>query len=106
MWGETLRHLYIAPDRPLCFHLQDLPGHLQDFGFIVGRERPIFRDQDPANIEASEFWARSVTRSMTQAFAATKGSNTSLAFMKSSPCRCLARPRNPDAGGKGDGRRD
>ncbi len=31
-----------------------MPDHVQAFGFIVGQERRIFRDQDPANIEASE----------------------------------------------------
>jgi hypothetical protein len=50
MRGETLRHLDIAPDRPLF----RTAGHLQDFGFIFDQERRIFRDQDPANIEASE----------------------------------------------------
>jgi hypothetical protein len=49
-----LYDLDIAPDQPLRFRLQDLPNHVQDFGFIVGQERRIFRDQDPANIEASE----------------------------------------------------
>jgi hypothetical protein len=49
-----LHDLDIAPDKPLRFRLQDLPDHVQDFGFIVGQERRVFRDQDPANIEASE----------------------------------------------------
>src|ERR1700730_9285795 len=49
-----LYDLDIAPDRPVCFRLQDLPDHVQDFGFIAGQERRIFRDQDPVNILASE----------------------------------------------------
>ncbi|MGI8570925.1 MAG: type IIL restriction-modification enzyme MmeI [Methylocella sp.] len=49
-----LYDLDIAPDRPVCFRLQDLPDHVQDFGFIAGQERRVFRDQDPVNILASE----------------------------------------------------
>jgi hypothetical protein len=49
-----LYDLDIAPDRPVCFRLQDLPNHVQDFGFIAGQERRVFRDQDPVNILASE----------------------------------------------------
>ena len=44
----------IDPDKPLTFKLDQLPDHVQAFGFIVGQERRIFRDQDPANIHASE----------------------------------------------------
>src|SRR3984893_11235975 len=49
-----LYDLDIAPDRPVCFRLLDLPDHVQDFGFIAGQERRVFRDQDPVNIDASE----------------------------------------------------
>jgi len=49
-----LYDLDIDPDKPLKFKLDQLPDHVQAFGFIVGQERRIFRDQDPANIEASE----------------------------------------------------
>ena len=49
-----LYDLDIDPDKPLTFRLSELPDHVQAFGFIVGQERRIFRDQDPANIEASE----------------------------------------------------
>jgi hypothetical protein len=49
-----LYDLDIAPDRPVCFRLKDLPDHVQDFGFIAGQERRVFRDQDPVNILASE----------------------------------------------------
>ena len=49
-----LYDLDIAPDRPVCFRLPDLPDHVQDFGFIAGQERRVFRDQDPVNILASE----------------------------------------------------
>ncbi|EGP06899.1 type II restriction enzyme [Bradyrhizobiaceae bacterium SG-6C] len=49
-----LYDLDIDPDKPLVFRLDQLPDHVQSFGFIVGQERRIFRDQDPANIQASE----------------------------------------------------
>ncbi len=49
-----LYDLDIDPDKALTFRLDQLPDHVQAFGFIVGQERRIFRDQDPANIEASE----------------------------------------------------
>jgi methylase of polypeptide subunit release factors len=49
-----LYDLDIAPDKPLTFRLSQFPDHVQAFGFIVGQERRIFRDQDPANIQASE----------------------------------------------------
>ncbi|MGH6839027.1 MAG: DNA methyltransferase [Methylocella sp.] len=49
-----LYDLDIAPDLSVCFRLEDLPNHVQDFGFIAGQERRVFRDQDPVNIRASE----------------------------------------------------
>jgi hypothetical protein len=49
-----LYDLDIDPDKPLIFKLDQLADHVQAFGFIVGQERRIFRDQDPANIQASE----------------------------------------------------
>ena len=42
------------PDEPLRFMLSNLPDHVQAFGFMVGQERRIFRDQDPVNVVASE----------------------------------------------------
>ncbi len=49
-----LYDLDIDPDTPIKFTLDQLPEHVQAFGFIVGQEKRIFRDQDPANIDASE----------------------------------------------------
>ena len=42
----------------VAFALADLPAHVEAFGFILGRERRTFRDQDPANIEAAELVGR------------------------------------------------
>ncbi|MYK06199.1 MAG: class I SAM-dependent DNA methyltransferase, partial [Synechococcus sp. SB0670_bin_20] len=38
----------------VAFTLADLPGHVEAFGFILGVQRRIFRDQDPVNIAAAE----------------------------------------------------
>ncbi len=40
------------------FTLADLPGHVEEFGFILGVQRRTFRDQDPVNVRASELVAR------------------------------------------------
>ncbi|MDE0242531.1 MAG: class I SAM-dependent DNA methyltransferase [bacterium] len=42
----------------VTFALEDLPAHVQAFGFILGVQRRTFRDQDPANIEAAELVGR------------------------------------------------
>jgi len=47
-----------SDEPPLAFPLADLPSHVDRFGFIVGVERRTFRDQDPANILASELMAK------------------------------------------------
>ena len=40
------------------FDLEDLPAKVESFGFILGVERRVFRDQDPANVEAAELVGR------------------------------------------------
>jgi hypothetical protein len=40
------------------FELHDLPANVESFGFILGLERRVFRDQDPANIDAAELVGR------------------------------------------------
>ena len=42
----------------IAFPLADLPAHVEAFGFILGVQRRPFRDQDPANIAASELVGR------------------------------------------------
>ena len=37
-----------------AFTLADLPHHVEKFGFILGVQKRIFKDQDPVNIQASE----------------------------------------------------
>lgn len=38
----------------VSFPLKELHSHVEAFGFILGIQRRVFRDQDPANIKASE----------------------------------------------------
>ena len=40
------------------FALVDLPSHVEAFGFILGVQRRLFRDQDPVNVEASASMGR------------------------------------------------
>ena len=40
--------------RSVAFDLAELPKYVEAFGFIVGVQRRVFRDQDPVNIEAAE----------------------------------------------------
>lgn len=42
------------PDEPIALSLRELPDRVRDFGFIVGQEKRVFRDQDPVNVRASE----------------------------------------------------
>ncbi|MCY4280553.1 MAG: N-6 DNA methylase, partial [Acidimicrobiaceae bacterium] len=42
----------------VCFALEELPLHIEAFGFILGIQRRTFRDQDPANIKAAELVGR------------------------------------------------
>ena len=37
-----------------CFPLSEFPENVDKFGFIIGVQRRSFRDQDPANVKASE----------------------------------------------------
>ena len=50
-------------DRPsngetVTLPLSDLPGHVEEFGSILGVQGRTFRDQDPVNIEAAELVGR------------------------------------------------
>ena len=42
----------------LEFSLPDLSNNIEAFGFIIGKQLRIFRDQDPANIKAAELVGR------------------------------------------------
>lgn len=52
-------NLYDLDEREeVQFHLAELPANVEAFGFIIGQQRRIFRDQDPVNIRASELVGR------------------------------------------------
>ena len=36
------------------FALEDFPKHVYEFGFMIGAQKHVFRDQDPCNIKAAE----------------------------------------------------
>ena len=55
---QTFELYDLSERRKTAFALADLPAHVEAFGFILGRERRTFRDQDPANIEAAELVGR------------------------------------------------
>jgi hypothetical protein len=40
------------------FPLADLPAHIEAFGFLLGIQKRMFKDQDPGNIQASELMGR------------------------------------------------
>ncbi len=44
--------------KPVKFKLAALPQNIESFAFILGVQKRTFRDQDPANIEASELMGR------------------------------------------------
>ena len=51
--------LYDLDEREtVSFALEDLPQHVDSFGFIIGVHRRTFRDQNPANIKAAELVGR------------------------------------------------
>ena len=52
-------NLYDLDEREeVLFHLAELPSQVEAFGFIIGQQRRLFRDQDPVNIRASELVGR------------------------------------------------
>lgn len=40
------------------FALADLPSHVEAFGFVVGIEKRVFKDQDPVNVLAAEIMGK------------------------------------------------
>lgn len=44
--------------KPVTFTLKQLPDYVEHFGFIMGVEKRVFRDQDPVNVNASELMGK------------------------------------------------
>ena len=51
---QTFRLRDLDERESVSFRLGELPDYVESFGFILGVQRRAFRDQDPANFEASE----------------------------------------------------
>lgn len=55
---QTFELYDLDENESVAFRLEDLPGQVERFGFILGVQRRSFKDQDPVNIEASELVGR------------------------------------------------
>jgi hypothetical protein len=55
---QTFELYDLEDSTELKFTLKDLPRHVEAFGFILGVQKRVFRDQDPVNIIASELMGR------------------------------------------------
>ncbi|HEY5087370.1 MAG TPA: DNA methyltransferase, partial [Gemmatimonadaceae bacterium] len=51
---QTFELMDLETGEETHFRLADLSDYVERFGFIVGVERRVFRDQDPVNIDAAE----------------------------------------------------
>ena len=51
---QTFELYDLDEDEHISFALEDLPAHVEKFGFILGVQKRSFKDQDPVNIEAAE----------------------------------------------------
>ncbi len=51
---KTWELLDLSTDQITAFTLEDLPKHIDLFGFVLGRQTRVYKDQDPVNIKASE----------------------------------------------------
>ena len=51
---QTFELYDLDEDEHVSFVLEDLPAHVEKFGFILGVQKRSFKDQDPVNIEAAE----------------------------------------------------
>lgn len=55
---KTWELLDLSTNQTTAFVLDDLPKHIDLFGFVLGRQTRIYKDQDPVNIKASELVAK------------------------------------------------
>ena len=51
---KTWELLDLSTDQITAFTLEELPKHIDLFGFVLGRQTRVYKDQDPVNIKASE----------------------------------------------------
>jgi hypothetical protein len=55
---ENFRLYDLEEDKILDFKLNDLVNNVQHFGFILGYQKKVYKEQDPANIKAAELMGK------------------------------------------------
>ena len=55
---ENFRLYDLEEDKHLEFKLSDLVNNVQHFGYILGYQKKIYKEQDPANIKAAELMGK------------------------------------------------
>jgi hypothetical protein len=55
---ENFRLYDLEEDKNIEFKLNDLVNNVQHFGYILGYQKKIFKEQDPANIKAAELMGK------------------------------------------------
>lgn len=55
---ENFRLYDLEEDKTLEFKLNDLVNNVQHFGYILGYQKKVYKEQDPANIKAAELMGK------------------------------------------------
>lgn len=55
---QSFRLYDLEDDTKIEFELKDLVNHVQEFGFIAGYQKRIFKEEDPVNIQAAELMGK------------------------------------------------
>ena len=55
---ENLRLYDLEEDKHIEFKLNDLVNNVQHFGYILGYQKKVYKEQDPANIKAAELMGK------------------------------------------------
>lgn len=55
---DTFRLYDIEDDKLIEFKIDDLVNNVQHFGYIIGYQKKVYKEQDPANIKAAELMGK------------------------------------------------
>lgn len=55
---ETFRLFDLEEDKHIEFKLNDLVNNVQHFGYLLGYQKKVYKEQDPANIKAAELMGK------------------------------------------------
>ena len=55
---ENFRLYDLEEDKHLEFKLKELVNHVQHFGYLLGYQKKVYKEQDPANIQAAELMGK------------------------------------------------